>query len=48
MAGMDDHIAKPIDPRTLLTKISRWASAGEDARSDQANTDQPSLLNHTG
>jgi CheY-like chemotaxis protein len=27
MAGMDDHIAKPIDPRTLLTKISDWTAA---------------------
>jgi len=26
MAGMDDHIAKPIDPRALLTKISDWTA----------------------
>ena len=25
-AGMDDHIAKPIDPTELLTKISDWTS----------------------
>ena len=24
-AGMDDHIAKPIDPAELLTKVARWA-----------------------
>jgi len=34
MAGMDDHIAKPIDPRTLLTKIAQWASADGQPRSD--------------
>ncbi len=25
-AGMDDHIAKPIDTRELLTKVARWTS----------------------
>ncbi|QUD87545.1 PAS domain-containing hybrid sensor histidine kinase/response regulator [Phenylobacterium montanum] len=25
-AGMDDHIAKPIDPTELLTKVARWAT----------------------
>jgi CheY-like chemotaxis protein len=25
-AGMDDHIAKPIDPRELLTKIGHWTA----------------------
>jgi CheY-like chemotaxis protein/nitrogen-specific signal transduction histidine kinase len=25
-AGMDDHLAKPIDPRQLLTKVMIWAS----------------------
>ncbi|HXQ12721.1 MAG TPA: ATP-binding protein [Caulobacteraceae bacterium] len=25
-AGMDDHIAKPIDPRELLTKVGHWTS----------------------
>jgi PAS domain S-box-containing protein len=29
-AGMNDHIAKPIDPATLLTKVARWSSAAED------------------
>jgi PAS domain S-box-containing protein len=27
LAGMDDHIAKPIDPTELITKISDWTSA---------------------
>jgi PAS domain S-box-containing protein len=30
IAGMDDHIGKPIDTRELLTKVARW-SAGRDA-----------------
>ena len=25
-AGMDDHIAKPISPAELLTKIARWTA----------------------
>jgi PAS domain S-box-containing protein len=35
-AGMDDHIAKPIAPRELLTKIVRWT--GPDEFSDGADT----------
>lgn len=31
-AGMDDHIAKPIDPREFLAVVRRWASVA-DARS---------------
>jgi CheY-like chemotaxis protein len=30
-AGMDDHIAKPIDPAELLTKVARWAGQDETA-----------------
>ncbi len=26
-AGMDDHIAKPIDPRELVTKVTHWSTA---------------------
>jgi PAS domain S-box-containing protein len=28
-AGMDDHIAKPIDTRELLTKVARWTTREE-------------------
>jgi PAS domain S-box-containing protein len=28
-AGMDDHIAKPISPRELLTKIARWTAPSD-------------------
>ena len=28
-AGMDDHIAKPISPRQLLTKIGQWTQADD-------------------
>jgi PAS domain S-box-containing protein len=31
-AGMDDHIAKPIRPEDLLTKIAHWAEAGQADR----------------
>ena len=27
-AGMNDHLAKPIDPKIFLTKVAFWASAG--------------------
>jgi CheY-like chemotaxis protein len=26
LAGMNDHIGKPIDTRELLTKVARWTS----------------------
>ena len=29
-AGMDDHIAKPINPTELLTKIGEWAYGGRN------------------
>jgi CheY-like chemotaxis protein len=29
-AGMNDHIAKPIDPTRLLTKVAQWTSAAPD------------------
>ena len=32
-AGMDDHVAKPIDPAALLSKIAHWI---EDAGASQA------------
>jgi PAS domain S-box-containing protein len=30
-AGMNDHIAKPISPAELLTKIAHWCGAGREA-----------------
>ncbi len=33
-AGMDDHIAKPIDTRELLTKVARWS--GGQGRAEEA------------
>jgi PAS domain S-box-containing protein len=36
-AGMDDHIAKPISPAELITKIARWtAAADQDAAAEAA------------
>jgi CheY-like chemotaxis protein len=35
-AGMDDHIAKPITPVELITKVSRWASARHEPSRAQA------------
>ena len=35
-AGMNDHIAKPIDPTDLVRKIARWTSAGAEAAADAA------------
>jgi DNA-binding response OmpR family regulator len=28
-AGMDDHLAKPVDRRTLLSMVARWAGQAE-------------------
>ncbi|MFI4975682.1 MAG: PAS domain S-box protein [Caulobacterales bacterium] len=33
-AGMNDHIAKPIDAAELLTKVSQWTAPTEDAALD--------------
>jgi PAS domain S-box-containing protein len=30
-AGMDDHIAKPIDPKDLITKIAHWTTTAQAA-----------------
>ena len=31
-AGMDDHIAKPIDPTDLLTKVALWSAPAAERR----------------
>ena len=41
-AGMNDHIAKPLDVSTMFACIARWM-APADARSD-AGTSEPTLL----
>ena len=33
-AGMDDHIAKPVRPIELLTKVAMWAQAGRPETDD--------------
>jgi PAS domain S-box-containing protein len=35
-AGMDDHIAKPIVPAELLTKIARWTAPSDFDRAEAA------------
>lgn len=30
-AGMNDHIAKPINLAELVSKVAQWTAAGEDA-----------------
>jgi PAS domain S-box-containing protein len=37
-AGMDDHIAKPIAPAELLTKIARWTAPSESSSKAGAET----------
>ena len=36
-AGMNDHIAKPIDPGTFFATLARWTRAGEGGRSRAAH-----------
>jgi two-component system sensor histidine kinase/response regulator len=26
-AGMDDHVAKPVDPEVLYTRLARWLAS---------------------
>ncbi|ABI78393.1 sensor histidine kinase/response regulator [Hyphomonas neptunium ATCC 15444] len=44
-AGMNDHIAKPVDPTELIEKLNRWLTARGKARArPQATADTPSML----
>jgi PAS domain S-box-containing protein len=36
-SGMNDHVAKPIDPPTLLTVLSRWLPTREHPSSDPSS-----------
>jgi len=38
-AGMNDHIAKPIDPQQLAERIARWAPVGRMARTGEPAPD---------
>ncbi len=40
-AGMNDHITKPIDRRTLVTTLRRWLPTGTKAASTVATTVMP-------
>ncbi|MFN3512429.1 MAG: ATP-binding protein [Phenylobacterium sp.] len=35
-AGMDDHLGKPIDPRSLLEVIAHWAGRNRDVPAEEA------------
>ncbi|MCP3914608.1 MAG: response regulator [bacterium] len=35
-AGMDDYVAKPIDPKTLFETVERWLAVGPDRRKASA------------
>jgi len=47
-SGMNDHVAKPIDPPTLLTVLARWlpprGDAGASPNETVAATDLPAAL----
>jgi len=36
--GMNDHLAKPIDPETFFATLARWVPCGQPYRSHFANT----------
>ncbi|MFW6162830.1 MAG: response regulator, partial [Planctomycetota bacterium] len=43
-AGMDDYVAKPLDPGSLLAKVREWVLAADEpqeARDDPAGTPPP-------
>lgn len=41
-AGMDDHVAKPVDPVALIRTLNRWLKAGkESAHPVDAEPDKP-------
>jgi len=43
-AGMDDYIAKPIDPDSVLNMLRQWAKGVPETRKDNLTASQPNSL----
>jgi|GEM_PF-5625762 len=40
-AGMDDYMAKPIDPATILEKVNKWGKKGAAENANKPPVDEP-------
>jgi PAS domain S-box-containing protein len=47
-AGMNDHIAKPFDPQTLLATLDRWLKPPPALRASSTASDLTSRVNRNG
>lgn len=47
-AGMNDHIAKPIEPDILFTVLAKWIAPGERETQQRATRPKPSTIDMAG
>jgi CheY-like chemotaxis protein len=44
-AGMNDHVAKPVDPQELANTLTRWVKPKSNARTEIPSPDAPTINN---
>ena len=47
-AGMDDHVAKPIEPRELFLTLLKWVKPSEGLKAESGRTSSPAVGNEGG